>query len=790
MFKICARTVLELGAELISSDVIAFYELIKNAFDAGSPTGAEIRFEIALRRNQYLAFRQRTTDGQTEINVLKSEIIAALDPSAPESALVHCKKTIRAATDKESLVEALDHAYATGGSIVVSDEGSGMSRQDLLDNYLVIGTASRKHAIDKALSKTPVSKDQTPFLGEKGIGRLSAMRLGDTLIVETARRENKYINVLEIDWSAFDDVGAMLDQIRVEPQHGGPKTDKDWNGTRLILGHLTSDWTHNRVKQLADNDFSRLTDPFSPTKSRPRIAIFWNGARVPVGRLDRRLLEHAHATAKGIYRCEEDGPVLECQFEAFDLGFEHPQERETRSFTLPDLEGSITGTSGEITDLALSQLGDFSFETYWFNRRLLRKIDSIGNQKTVRDLQQRWSGILLYRDGFRVLPYGEEEDDWLALDRKAFASTGYLLNKNQFVGCVSISRLGNPNLIDQTNREGLRVCPEQEAFIELLRFAVQNQFGDFLRDVEKRYRDQPDDLGDTKTDVMSLERRAKEALKRIKRIAPEASDTLEDVQQMFLEVKEFFDRAQQRITQVENENQQMVHMAGVGLMVEVVAHELARSTENALKALEALRREAVPKQVEGLLESLRAEMKSVNKRIRILDPLSVSGRQRRETFDLVSLVADVLGGHSAQFKRHHINSEFVPVEKTIRIKAVKGMLVQIIENLLSNSIYWLDLRSKKELDFQPTIVIRLEKNPLTLTYEDNGRGVAPDNREKVFRAFYSLKEKSKRRGLGLFIARECAEYHEGSLILDEHINQETGRLHRFILQLPDKLVVS
>ncbi len=529
--------------------------------------------------------------------------------------------------------------------------------------------------------------------------------------------------------------------------------------------------------------------PFYVVKaSRPRIALFWNGSRVPVGRLDRRLVEHTHASAKGTYNYDEDGPVLKCQFAALDLGFEHPVEREERVIALPDLEGSITGTSGEIPASALGTVGDFSFETYWFNRRRLGKIDGIGEQKAVRDLQHRWSGILLYRDGFRVLPYGEDADDWLALDRKALASSSYLLNKNQFVGRVSITRLRNPALIDQTNREGLRVCPEQEAFNELLKLAIQYQFREFLRDVEKRYKDQPDDLEDAKTDVKGLERRAKEALRQIRRKAPEAAGTLEELQHMFFEIKEFFDRAQRRITEVENENQQMVQMAGVGLLVEVVAHELARSTENALAALESLRKEAVPEQVEGLLETLRAEMKSVNKRIRVLDPLSVSGRQRKESFDLVSLIEDVLSGHAAQFARHNVQLDFTKPKKAIRVRAVKGMFVQIVENLLSNSLYWLDIRREGESDFKPAIAIQLEQAPLTFTYEDNGRGVAPENREKIFRAFFSLKEKSKRRGLGLFIARECAEYHDGTLTLDEHVDRRTGRLHRFVLALPDNLV--
>ena len=789
MFKICARTVLELGAELISSDVIAFYELIKNAFDAWSPSGAEIRFEIALRRNDYLKFRHLATEGLADVERLKTDVANALDQSAPQESLERFRQAIQDAEELESFVEALDTAYAVENQIIVSDRGTGMSQQDLIDNYLVIGTTSRKRAIDAALADSGAKKRRVPYLGEKGIGRLSAMRLGDRLIVETAQKKDEWLNLLKIDWSSFDVLDAMLNEIDVVPERGDAKPKVDWSGTRLIIGSLRADWTHDRVKYLGEYDFARLTDPFADSKRRPRIAIFWNGNRIPVAHMDRHLLTHAHASVKGQFIYKESRPVLECRFEALDLGFEHPHEIEKREFSLPDLEGSIGGTSGEVPLSALDSLGSFEIEAYWFNRQRLARIDSIGDQKVVRDLQKRWSGILLFRDGFRVLPYGEDDDDWLALDRRALASTGYLLNKTQFVGRVTISRLGNPMLIDQTNREGLRVCPEQQAFINLLQLTIQSQLRDFLREVERRHKDQPLNTAEVKTDVSNLEKRAKTAIQQIKRMAPQASETVEEMQLTFFELKEFLDQAQRRIVEVESENRQMVQMAGVGLLVEVVAHELARSAENALAALEALRGREVPEQISGLLNALRAEMTSVNKRVRVLDPLSVSGRQRKVTFNLRDLIADILSGHRLQFGRHHVKTKVTMPEHAVRIRAVKGMIVQILENLLSNSLYWLDLRRQREPNFQPRITIELKDDPLTITYEDNGRGIARENRENIFRAFFSLKEKSKRRGLGLYIARDCAEYHGGSLTLDDHINRETRRLHRFVLQLPDEVVI-
>ena len=788
MFKICARAVLELGAELISSDVIAFYELIKNAFDASSPSGAEIRFEIVLRRNDYLRIRHRAAKASSDLHQVKSDIVKALDQSAPPESVERFEIAIVEAEDLEEFVDALDAAYSSENRIIVSDEGTGMSKRDLLDNYLVIGTASRKRAIDAALTESAAGNEGPPYLGEKGIGRLSAMRLGNRLTVETAEESDRRLNLLRIDWSAFDDLGAMLDEIDVAPERGGAKPTGDWSGTRLIIEALNADWTHERVKGLGEHDFARLTDPFADAKRRPRIALFWNDTRIPVAQMDGQLLAHAHASVKGRYVRTDSGPSLKCRFEALDLGFEHPHEVEKRVFALPDLEGSITGTSRTIPLSALDDLGEFEFEAYWFNRQHLGAIDSIGDRNRVRQLQRRWSGILLFRDGFRVLPYGEDEDDWLALDRRALGSTGYLLNKAQFVGRVNIKRIGNPLLVDQTNREGLRVCPEQQTFISLLQLAVQDHLRNFLKDVRHRHKDQPLDI--TEVDVSNLEKRAKTALRKIRRIAPRAEETIEELQHMFLEIKEFYDRVQNRITEVESEKRQMIQIAGVGLLVEVVAHELARSTENALAALKALHGRNVPEQINPLLNTLRSEMTAVNKRLRILDPLSVSGRQRKEIFDLNKLIDDVLSGHVLQFERHNVEMKFGRPEQTVRVRAIKGMIVQILENLVSNSLYWLDLRTQHEPGFQPLIKIVLTTDPLTIRYEDNGRGIARENREKVFRAFFSLKEKSKRRGLGLYIARECAEYHGGNLNLHEQVNPETGRLHRFDLEFPDRVVVS
>lgn len=789
---------LELGSELISSDIIAFYELAKNAFDAGSKNGVEVRFSVVLRRNAYLRVRAsavavQRADGESrsafakrmagELERLKGELAAVLDVSAGSNAVSACLQAVSGSTDISRFIDGLDQAYRMLSTLEISDTGSGMSLQDLTDNYLVIGTASRKREVDRAVL---MKNAKVPFLGEKGIGRLSAMRLGQRLLVSSARAQDSRLNTLNIDWSRFGDLEAMLEDIDLTPEKGDRKVSAGWSGTRLTIGDLTEDWTEARLKSMAEYDFARLIDPFIDPKRRPRIALFWNGTRVSIPWMDRALLDHAHAKLKGEFTFEKGEPVLRCTLEAIDLGFPHPREIDSVELTLPDLESVVIGTSGVIPVSALASLGPFDFEAFWYNRRRLVSIESIGDQRAVRELQKKWSGILLFRDGFRVFPYGDDDDDWLALDRKALGRPGYTLNKNQFVGHVAISRSANPDLVDQTNREGLRASPEQEVFIGLLQHIIQGLLWHFLRDVEKSHKQQPIDLRDVKGEVSRLESRAKIALTRIRKLVPKDDvEIVDDLQHAFLEFQELAERATKRITEVEEDSRQMVQMAGVGLMVEVVAHELARSSENALETLEGLRGKEVSVEVLARLDTLRAEMKSVSKRLRVLDPLSISGRQRSEVFDLGDLIEDLREGHAAQFRRHRIKFNIEKPSEKIRIRAVKGMIVQILENMIANSVYWMDLRAARESRYVPTISLRIETTPVTLYFSDNGHGIAEENREKVFRPFWSLKEKTKRRGLGLFIARECATYLGGSLALSSQVDPKTKRLHEFVLELPD-----
>lgn len=781
MFKISARTVLELGSELISSDIIAFYELIKNAIDAGSKSGVIIRFHIILRKNAFLTFRDKLENNKSiDINEFKLSIIDKLNQDAEPSLFERAQVLIQKASTREVLIAALGSVYDLN-SIEIIDDGSGMTSQELQDHFLVIGTSSRKTSVDKAVE----DGSDSPYLGEKGIGRLSAMRLGSKLNVVTKSKNDNVANLLEIDWDAFNDPQKMISDITADVTSSSTNEGFSGTGTKLIIRGLAEDWTQKRIDELVNYDFARITDPFGSSLKRPRIVIYWNGERKTIPRMPKELLESSHAFLKANYDIVDGNPICSYQITINNLGYDHPVEFQSGVLTKDDFLG-IAGKSEDIHDTAFTDVGPFKFEAYWFNRQRIKEIESIGDREQVRKMQRRWSSLMLFRDGFRVFPYGDEGDDWLTLDRRAMSRSGYTLNKSQFIGRCNISRSKNPYLLDQTNREGLRENQSSAVFIDILQMLIQEYFFKSMKAVDRQYKNQKVKLKKAETELESLEKRTKDSLRVLKRSKDSSIySASEEIEQTLFSYSDIVKKYKERISEVEKESRQMTEMAGIGLMVEVVAHELARASENALLNLNELSRNKDPEEIDRNLSSLKAQMKTLLKRLSVLDEISIPGRQRKETVGLISVVEEVLDGHKSLFERDGISVNIIKPSKEIRVKAVKGMLVQILENLISNSKYWTITRknNEKSVTYSPSITVEIEASPISIKFSDNGRGVSPDNFDRIFQPFFSLKEKSKRRGLGLYIASECAEYNDAVLYLDCDLKNEDGRLNTFILEL-------
>ena len=766
-FKVAARTVLELGAELISSDAIAIYELVKNAFDAGS-SNVRVVFSIVLKRSDYEKMRSDIVTGDyLNVDEVRRELRTKfLDDS---SGLLGEEFLSRlTATTFARLLPQFDSAYETINCLEIVDEGSGMSAEVLESAFLTLGTPHR------LLERDAKSKGRT-ILGEKGVGRLSSMRLGTMLEIVTTEAGLSVWNVLTLDWTEFDrDPSMLIEDIQFALESPRAKKNSKAHGTRLRISGLLSDWDMTKLQNLAAGEFSRLMDPFQAAEKGFPLLLSFNGAEVNSRRISKQLFGAAHGYCSGSFTIEGGKPRFEATFQ-----YRLYSEEKTFEFEEPELRDVVAKVA---PPSALTSLGPFTFEFYWFNRRLLREIDGIGKQKIVRDLVNHWTGgLMLFRNGFRVNPYGGKNDDWLDLNTQAFKSSGYLLNTDQILGRIQITGAENPKLVDQTNREGLRDTFEKAALVQIMHYFVTVPLKIWMDDVVDEYKGLANiDLDDIAQKVESYERRVIANIRTLRARFPGEKELIDRMAESFDEMKLAFEKAKGAADKADIDRQRMIELAGVGLLVEVVAHELARATKHTLLLIRQPLG-TLPAKIKTIFSNLETQISTIDRRLRILDVLSVSGRDRKTEFDLVQLIREAVDSQSAQLETAEITVTISSSgSKAVWIKAVKGQVLQIVENLLANSVHWLSSARSHDRRLKPqiTVVVSSESGG-SFTFTDNGPGIAPRFREEVFGAFYTTRAGEGGKGLGLYIARENARYHGGDLFLSDKRTAHKDRLNTF-----------
>lgn len=787
-FRVSARTILHLGSELISSDGVAFYELIKNSLDAHSP---EIRVDVIIRLDfdtydtilRELGERRDSTSRPPERRRPWRELcelaLEELDDTAPEAD--ELRKELEQADTRAEFLKAIQGA----NRIDVDDDGDGMSMRTLRDVYLTIGTSNRAREREE-IERHGRRAEQRVILGEKGLGRLSAMRLGEAMEVITGTAGTDHWSVLEINWNQFAHAADKdITSVAVEPVQGGSKKRSE-QGTLIRITGLTSDWSFEKLDALARDSFAKLTDPFSDKKLP--LELRFNAMPVSIPSFASFLLEHAHG-------------VFQAEYEVSNRG--EPRLVGKMNYRLRRRKGSFIFRGAELAEMAdtksrevLARIGPFTLEVYWFNRRILTKIEGIGDLAQIRRLLAGWAGgVALYRDGYRVHPYGGPKDDWLDLDRDAFSTSGFKLNRGQIVGRARITQSGNPYLTDQTNREGLTDNPEKEAFIRLLAATMEFFRGFVVQvddDIRRAHRVGAHDALD----------RFKAEDRRIEELLPDLIETLSETSggiEMSKQVKDSLTSLREAASLVEaaaeaqeQERGRVMHLASIGLLIEILAHELYRATAGGLKTIAAARSTKDAASAAASLRVLDAQLRTLQKRLKVLDPLSTNARQTKENFELAEWIREIVEGYAIQNKQANIVFKCLVVPQGARrqIRAVKGMFVQIVENLLSNSVHWIVQKheydrgprgNRKDTDPIGTITVSVEPKAGRVTVTDDGPGIPEDRRELVFQPFFTTKRQKEGRGLGLYIAREIAEYHGGTLTLGKA--DGNGMIHSVVLEL-------
>jgi len=775
-FRIAARAMRQLGAELITSDDMALYELIKNSFDAGSAR-AVVEISAPADAGAVALVREQLEEGKlsTEIALERLEKALSYDLSIEQRDQVQTIFKSASSTPK-SLSERLGTFLENDFWIQIRDKGVGMSAADLLEKFMVVGTPNkmlRKRSQQGGGGRT--------LLGEKGIGRLSMMKLGSIAVVSSKVEGESRWNSISFDWTKFDNPDAFLGDITFEVTPG-EEDDAEVHGTVIKIQGMEARWSHSKVQDFLNKYVRRLQNPFDKSRKIYPIDIYLNAHRLPIVPLPSWLADVSQFRAE--IRYDPTGAPQTVALRR-ELTWKGATSAESRTWTLEELAG-IVGVPLE----TCKNLGPFTASCLWFNRSLVIGTVDKTKKQLLDELNVWCGGFAVYRDGFRVGQTGGMEDDWLEWDSRALKTKGFTLNRYQTVGSIAISSKANPRLIDAANRERLVSCPEQNLLVSIFGgILVQDLRAhiDAIKQVEIKRAIEEES---TEESLKRSEDSLKQTLRTVEDIGRSLpSDVRPKVDEIRLALQgqvEYVETIRNALQLARETRVELLELANIGLVVEIVVHELTRLTQRTGDLLIDLKKSSTTDaRLMALVDNLQTQIKATNKRISTVDVMSPSGRNRREQYDVVAQVKTVVSGFEARFKRHQIECKVLVDGTEARDQRflaylVRGLIAQVLENVLTNAAYWVQ-QSLKNGETHRKIMVEVDTRAGVITATDNGPGIDPASAEAVFKPYYSTRKRGK--GLGLYIARELVEYHGGRLYLDA-TGESDGRLRTFVLELP------
>ena len=701
-----ARLLTMLGEQLLKNERVALVELIKNAYDADAGY-VDVEF-----------------DGFTE-----------------------------------------DMENQLGSRIVVRDDGCGMTLETVKTSWMNPATPMKHLAKKKGSSRTP--ERNRVVQGEKGIGRFAILKLAKRIIVTTRVKAAASETVVAYDFTRFDDdfveeageeKEIFLDEVQVDWDERRPQTlPGDARGTVIEMEALKGAW-NERLIELLCRDVANLTDPVSRLTRKDaadsfEIGIVCNGERRTV----------AHDEEETLKSLIEDKPVLSItgRFLSEDCVFQFDAGSGDEQVSLYDeaVKGLWIWRNRYRSKEARTRAGkkqkyhcgDFAFQFYIFD--FARGIE--GRYLLTQDDKNRLKNhrIYLYRDGVRVYPYGDPDDDWLNIDiSRGIGRAGDFFSNDQVIGWVDITQAGNPALRDKTNREGLiETGGATEDFVFLI--------GTFLSYIKQG----PFQRYQTKQRQKNVAVAVREGVVA-KRLATLKESLVEMGEAAHArEVSKIESEYQQERNFLSRRAEMTEDLAGVGLSVEMASHDImlllgraqdigARLARHAHQGAVADVREQADLLV-GVLQQIALGMRDVQSLFR-------SSRRRRHVLKVEPILDKIHGIYAGLLDKLEIsyNKSIVGTSPLVA-STTDGVIMQLLINLFDNAAYWLDTKAPSE---PREIRVTLNGSARELVFADNGPGVTDEDKPFIFEAFFSGKGQTG-RGLGLYIARQLLERYGYSI---------------------------
>ncbi|EAL5480975.1 hypothetical protein DQ699_08795, partial [Campylobacter jejuni] len=520
----------------------------------------------------------------------------------------------------------------------IEDDGEGMSLETIKNTWMVPATS---YKVNKQYS----SKKKRVVQGKKGIGRYASAILGDFLRITTTDL-NGMTSIIEIDWKQFDD-GKFLDEINI-PYECNRTNLK--SGTKIEIYSSIEvyydvsnqqykdsiNWNKNQ-NNLLFKELRKLLVPVDKSNEIFEIRFSTNGL-IEFEIEDKNekiepfpLLNSYEYRIKGKISSNGKGLLF---YE--NKNFENSNEKI--ELDLRDTCGNICGNIE--VDLMVFDLDPDVIQNL-VNKQKDKEEKQLGKSE-FKALIKQYSGVGIYRNLFRIRPYGDYDFDWLGLNARRVNNPTMSISNNQIAGFVSIESENKSNLIEKSDREGLK---ENENYNNLKNILLQ-----VLSEVEKRRcefrkntkrgRVVANNIKDTIRDVFSFD----DVNNKISVILHKANIDAHIIEKVQFELKQEEIKKNNDLKNIEEVLAMYEAHAALGKLVLYVLHEgrkpmqiIGLKLNNLKKSLQRFiktKDESIEQNIKKYNEDSLSQLEKLSNLFKRLDPLMITRSSRRKEVNL------------------------------------------------------------------------------------------------------------------------------------------------------------
>ncbi len=643
--------------------------------------------------------------------------------------------------------------------IIISDDGIGMSFEDIRDKWMVIGTSSKRR---NRLSPPPYNRK---VVGKKGVGRFAVDKLGAKLLLRAKKRNSNNVIYLETDWSKYSDLESKqlkLDfsqEIKqnfftdIENKYWFESQNDNKQGTTLEISLINDVWTDKDIIR-AYKELAKLISPNHTPKYPFNIYI------------------------KSSYEEYQERKVesLAIQFatEEIQLGFN--EENRTQEI-LKSEKGEL-----KIINVPERPCGLVKFTFYYFDKQAKDKF-----KKHFGDLID---GIKIYRDGLITTPFAEYEEnqnkqkDILGIDKRRYSGFFDKVSTRDLLGYVEISDELNPNIVEATNRQGF---VENIAWHELNEYIIEqlNQFEKFLKeDKDVKRKNTKSEFSGAKDEIKSF----KEEIKEIKKNAtPDVKEKLDNLEKKAAKVEATVNKGIKEYNDLEKVSKQKENLFFSLVSLQTYSAMLSHITRHSLGVIirdaeyfnKHFPNPIYNDRFKKISENIYTEMLKLRTGVDFMLKYAKSDTAI-EQLNIKELIENLFQNiYQTKFKEEKIET-LVEINKDLIINYNRKVFEDIFDNLISNSIKALRTITKRLIKCSGFV----NKDNFVIYFSDNGIGIEEQDRYRIFDVFFTRTAEFGGAGIGLYVVKTRIEDMKGKIELIENELKPTGAT--FKIELPFK----